>query len=375
MPEAPRATRRSPWPLYLIGLLSCLLAFGGAFIFSAAKQAALAQEGASRRELVLAGPRVLVAQVKTTPIDRTVALPGEIHPFNQAVLYAKISGYLRQIRVDKGDLVHRGELLGVIESPETDQQVASARATYANAVLVAKRSRELLARKLVAQQETDLADAQEKTAKAALDQALALKSYETIRAPFGGRITARYADPGNLLQAATGSAASALPLVELQEVGRLRIYVYLGQDDAQLVRQGDPCELVSDDHPDQPISASVTRMAGALDPRTRTMLTEIDVDNHAGLILPGGFVHARLKLHGRPFPVLPSEALVSRGDKLFAVVVTNDHAHFVEIETGEDNGTSIEIRRGLKGGEWVALNVSTDLEDGAAVQPVAPSGS
>ncbi len=372
MPEIETEKRRSAWPLYLGAGLICAAAILGALAFSATRQAALAQEGQTRRQLVEAGPRVLVAQVKTKPIDRVVSLPGDVHPFDQATLYAKVSGYLRQIRVDKGDLVHKGQLLGVIESPETDQAVASARATRENDALVAKRNRELLRRRLISQQEADLSDAAEKTSKAALDQALALQSYEQIRAPFDGRVTARYADPGNLLQAATGSAASALPLVELQDTARLRVFVYLGQDDSQAVRLGDPVELTMDDQPDRPIVASVTRLAAALDPRTRTMLTEIDVDNRDGRILPGIFLHARLRLHGHPFPIIPTEALVSRGDRLFTVVVEGNRAHFVAIETGDDDGTTVEVRRGLKGGEWVALNVSTDLEDGQAVQPVAP---
>jgi RND family efflux transporter MFP subunit len=362
------------WPLYLGGLLAVAITAGGAIFLTARRGAALAQEGLDRRRVVALGPRVLVERVSLLPLYRKVALPGDVRGFQRATLYAKVSGYLREIRVDKGDLVKRGQLLGRLESPETDQLVAAAEADLGAKRLVAKRDRELLHRQLVSQQAVDLSTAAEKGAEATLRQAQALVAYEEIRAPFEGRITARYADPGALLQAATGSAASALPLVDLEEIDRIRIYVYLGQADAPFVRPTDPVEIVADDRPAQPLAATVTRLAGALDPRSRTMLCEVDLDNREARILPGSFVHVGLRLKGLVLPLVPNEALISRGDKLLVAIVRDGRAHFVPIEPGEDDGRTTQIRSGLVGGEWVALNVATGLEDGEAVQPVEPTG-
>ena len=358
------------WPLFVGGVLAVSFTASGALLLTVRRGAALAQESAERRRIVAEGPRVVVERVRVLPLSRLVALPGDVRGFQRATLYAKVSGFLREIRVDKGDLVKRGQLLGRVASPETDQLVAAAAADLVAKRLVAKRDRELLHRQLVSQQEVDLATASEKSAEASLRQAQALVAYEEIRAPFDGRITARYADPGSLLQAATGSSAGALPLVDLEEVDRIRIYVYLGQDDAPFARPGDSVEIVADDRPERPLSATVTRLAGSLDPRTRTMLCEVDLDNREIQLLPGSFVHVGLRLKGRVLPLVPNEALISRGDRILVAVIRDGHAHLVPIEPGEDDGRTTQVRSGLVGGEWVALDVATGLEDGEAVQPV-----
>ncbi|HUB10271.1 MAG TPA: efflux RND transporter periplasmic adaptor subunit [Myxococcales bacterium] len=364
--------RRAGWLALVVGALLIAVAWAGSLSLYFAHGRALSQEAGERERLEGEGPRVQVVQVRTTPLARRVELPGDAQPFASTSLYAKVSGYLREILVDKGDRVRAGQLLGRIESPETDQQVRGARATFRVNRLVARRERALYLRHLVARQDLDVAVANERTARAALEQALALQGYEDLRAPFDGRVTMRYVDPGALLQAATGSAAGAQPLVDVQRDDVLRIYVYLGQDDAAFVRVGDPAELWTDARPDRLLRASVTRLAGALDPRTRTMLCEVDLDNRAPQVVPGTYLHVRLHFHAVALPIVPDEALVAHGSRLEVAVVSEGRVHYQSVRVGEDDGRETQIESGVQPGQWVALNVGLGLRDGQRIRPLAP---
>ena len=219
-----------------------------------------------RHALVAAGTLVRTAKVGMTPPSRTVLVTSEVRANQHATLFAKVSGYLRDIRVDKGDRVRKGGLLATLESPETDQAVVSARADLALRKQVVERDRALRGKGFVSQTDLDTAEANLKVAVSNLERTSALKSYEELRAPFNGTVTARFADPGALLTAAQ-------PLVEFADVDHLRVAVQLGQDDAALVHPGDPVtlELSSGTFP-----AKVSRISSAIDSKTRTMLAEID---------------------------------------------------------------------------------------------------
>jgi RND family efflux transporter MFP subunit len=172
--------------------------------------------------------------------------------------------------------------------------------------------------------------------------------------------------------AATGSTQSALPVVDIADMDQLRIYVYLGQDIAPFVREGDPAKISFDARPGETLHAKVTRISRALDPRTRTMLCEIDVDNPGHRLYPGIFVHVALTLEANPTPLVPAEALISLGTGLFVATVQDRKVHLVKVQTGIDDGRKVQILAGLRGDEWVALNLSSSVSDGAAVQPVEP---
>ncbi len=370
-PEEREKTARH-WPALLVAALLILAAWAGALWLYVAHGRALAQEAGERARLEEEGPPVEVAQVRTAPLGRVVELPGDAQAFTATTLYAKISGYLKDIAVDKGDRVRAGQLLGHVESPETDQAVRGARATYRVDRLIAGRQRELFRRHLVAKQDVDVAVANERSARATLEQDRAQQAYEELRAPFDGRVTMRYVDPGALLQAATGSAAGAQALVDLQRDDVLRVFVYLGQDDAASVRVGDPAELWSDAAPGRLLHARVTRLAGALDPRTRTELCEVDLDNRLARVVPGTYLHVRLRFAGTALPVVPDTALVTRGSLLQVAVVQDDHLHFRTVRVGADDGVETQIQRGVAPGEWVALNVGAGVRDGQRVRPLFP---
>jgi membrane fusion protein (multidrug efflux system) len=371
---APGASRRGATLLYLFGaVLVAAVAFVAVRVVQGRGES-VSTEATQRQHDVTAGPRVVVGNVRSLPPGRKLTLPGEVRPWRQATIFAKVSGYVTRMLVDKGDTVRNGQLLATLESPETDQQVLSARADFATRKLIASRYDKLAPQGVVSQQELDQASGNLLVGEAQLARASALEGYEAIRAPFGGVVTARFVDIGALLPAATGSTTGAQPLVEITDMNVVRIYVYPGQADAQFVRDGMPVKIESDAHPGQTLEATVTRAAHALDAHTRTMLTEIDIDNKNRWVLPGVFVRVSLDLDTPASLVVPAEAVFLREGKPLVALVEDGHAHFTAIEAGDDDGKVVRIVSGLKEGQLVALHVGDAISDGAAVQPVTPGG-
>ncbi len=363
--EHPRTARR------LVGglaILACLAVAGAVALSVVSHRRETAQRQALAREAD-AGPRVLVASAARPSGERTVALPGDVRAFFQATLYAKVSGYVREMRVDKGDRVKRDQVLAVIESPETDQQVRSARSTLDVRRRNAQRARRLAPHGIISRQELDQALSDLGVAEADLRRVQALRGYEVLRAPFDGVVTARYVDPGAL----TNATATGAPVVDVSDSTRVRILVNVGQDAAPFVRLGDQGAFTLDQHPGVRMRASVRRVADALDVRSRTMLVELWPDGDPPVrLVPGLFVHVELSVRIPPLPAVPAEALVSRGERLQVAVVRERKLHFLDVEPGSNDGRMVQIRRGLEGGEVVALSPPSDLGEGAPVQPVAP---
>jgi len=319
------------------------------------------------------GPVVRVARVKLAPSERVVSLPAEVRADRRAVLYAKVSGYVKRVLVDRGDKVKEGQILAVLESPDLDAQVAAAEAELTLRRQQLQRSMRLVGRS-VSQNEHDQAQEAVKVAESALARARVQKGYDTLRAPFDGTIVARYADPGALLPAATGSTSSAQPLLDIAQLDRLRVGLQLGQDDAARVRVGEPVSLQIDPSK-PPLVASISRIAQSLDPRTRTMLCEIDLPSPPQGLYPGAFVQASITLHGDPRPLVPAEALVAQRGELYVAMVQDGHVKLQRVRVGNDDGATVEVLEGLHGGESVALNLGTDVPDGAPVRPQdAPVG-
>jgi RND family efflux transporter MFP subunit len=304
------------------------------------------------------------------PPQRTLNLPGDVRAYRQATLYSKVSGYLKEIRVDRGDTVKANDILGVVAAPETDQQLSSLENGLTAKKQIAARLKALVPTGVASQQELDRAEADVHTAQADVDRLVAVRGFDVIRAPFDGTITARYADPGALMPAATGATQSAQPLVDIADESRVRIVVYLGQLDAPFVKDGDPCTVVRDADPSKPIVAKITRTAHALDPRTRTMWVEVELDNKERLFYPGLFVHVALTLAAAPGLIVPADAVFLRGGQPTVAVVADGRAKFTQIQIGDDDGKTVRVLGGLQAGESVALHVGDDVSDGGAVQVV-----
>ena len=235
-------SKRKLGPAIALYLLGFLVLAGAALLLHRlikTQNARVITEVEARETVAKAGPRVLVARVKRAPAERTITLIGEANPFATATLYAKVSGYLKEIKIDKGDHVEQNQLLAVIESPETDHQYQSAAADARNKQVNAQRAAALVKRQMISQQDADQASTEAQMAAANVAMLGTLKGYEILRAPFAGTVTSRYADPGALLQ----SAANSLPLVTVAQTALLRVYVYPDQGDAVFVHAGTPAEI------------------------------------------------------------------------------------------------------------------------------------
>jgi membrane fusion protein (multidrug efflux system) len=363
--------------LYIFGGLLFFTCVGLAYHLWASRKVNLAHEEQSRATALDAGPRVAVVTVDQSPRGRVISLLGEARPFVSATLYAKVSGYLKEINVDKGDRVKTDQLLAVIESPELDHQYQAGVADAKNKRLNADRARTLAKRDMISQQDADTAEADADVAEANVRALAAQKSYEVIRAPFAGVVVARYADPGALVQNAATSQTSTLPLVTVAQTNLLRVYVYPDQRDAHFIRVGDPAVITPPERPELHLNASVTRISGQLDTRTRTMLTEIDFNNTSDVILPGSFVQVSLRVHqaGSGELEIPAESLVMRNEKPFVAVVRPDNTiAFRPVVIGVDEGPHVRIVSGLQKGERIALNLGESLAEGSHIRPV-PAGA
>lgn len=366
-----RAGPPSPhrWRLVAAMTVIVLLAVVGAVAFTAARHRRESAERERLARVAAEGPRVLVATASLPAAAREVTLPGDVRAFLQATVYAKVNGYVREMRVDKGDRVRRGQVLATVEAPENDQQVLAARAALQVRRRNAARARALAPQGIVSRQELDQALSDLAVAEADYRRVQALRGYEVLRAPFDGVVTARYVDPGAL----TSATATGAPVVEVADASRARVLVYVGQDVAPFVRLGDPGEITLDEAPDARVPAAVRRIADALDPRSRSMLVELWPTGESPVrLVPGLFVHVRLRVAIRPLPVVPSDALVTRGDRTQVALVRDRRLHFVDVETGQGDGRTVQIRRGVQAGETVARSPPSDLGEGAPVQPVAP---
>jgi membrane fusion protein, multidrug efflux system len=284
------------------------------------------------------GPVVQVVQANAAPGLQAVTVLASVTPYSQATLYAKVSGYLAKVLVDKGDHVKAGQLL---------RQNA------------------------IAAQQADQADADARIAKATLDQDGTLKSYERLTAPFDGQVTARFADPGALVQNATTSQTAAQPVVTVSDDTRLRIDAYVQQDAAPFVHEGDTAQIVDAANTGRSITAKITRVSGQLDPRTRTMLVEVVLDNKDNFILGGSFVYMTLHVPVSSATQVPVGALVTRGNDQFVAVVGSDsRLHYIKVAVASTDGDIVNLAGGIKPGTPIAVDLPAEATDGGLVQSV-----
>jgi RND family efflux transporter MFP subunit len=319
------------------------------------------------------GPHVLVADVSLAPATRDLKLPATIRGFDETDIYAKVPGYLKTIKVDKGDRIHKGQLLAVLTSPELDQQVANARANYNLALITDKRNQALLRASVIAQQAADESHATMLQAKATLEQDIANQDYETITAPFDGIVTARYIDPGHLVPAnTTPGTPGEGAIIGISRVAPLRVFTYVPQNIAPFIKNGDPATITAMGYAGQKFVGTITRHPEALSPDTRTMLVEVDLPNENQALYPGMYATAEFTVKmGTGSPMVPDDALVFRNGEVYVPVVRNNQLRLAEVRLGYDNGQMVEVISGIKQTDKVAVNVGQAARDGENVQPVA----
>ena len=331
----------------------------------------------------LAIPTVSVIHPKLGAPQQEIVIPGDMQPYTDAPIFARTNGYLKKWYADIGANVKAGQLLAEIDSPEVDQQLQQARADVATAQanmnlaeVTATRYKDLLKTDSVAQQDVDNAtgnyDARRTTvesAQANVKRLQDMQAFEKVYAPFDGVITARNTDVGQLIDSGS-SGGTSRELFHIAAVNPLRVYVNVPQFDSPQIRSGLHADLVLNEFPGRRFQGTVVRNSGAIDNSTRTLLTEVDVDNSARLLKPGGYVEVHLKL---PSPVntftLPVNATIFKSAGLQVAIVKNGKTiSLIPVTPGRDFGTEIEIVAGLKGDESVVLNPSDSLTEGAEVR-------
>jgi membrane fusion protein, multidrug efflux system len=323
------------------------------------------------------GPHVLVARVMHAPAVRNVKLPATLRGFDETDIFAKIPGYMKKINVDKGDRVSAGEVIAFVESPETDQQVANARANYNLAIVTDRRYRQLLDGGVISQQDFDNEHANMLQSRATLQQDLALQKYEVVTAPFDGIVSARYVDPGHLIPQSTAGVTADSAIVQVARMKPLRLYAYMPQSTALFVRNGDHSSFKVNEYPKRKFDGTVARHPEALAADSRTMIVEVDLPNEDLALYPGmyGFVTFTVSTPGSA-PMVPDDALVFRNDKVYVPIVRTNRLHLAEVGLGYDNGVSVEISSGdVSDNDLVALNVGQAARDGQAVRPVQESSA
>jgi membrane fusion protein, multidrug efflux system len=346
--------------------------------FVLAREVRLQSQTAALAERVAAGPHVLVASVGHSATTREIRLPATTRGFDETEIYAKVPGYLKSIRVDKGDRVRKGELLAVIESPETDQQVRNAAAAYRLAGVTDRRNQILVRKGVISPQAADESRAAMLQAKATLDQVRAMQAYERITAPFDGIVTARSVDPGHLIPEATSSTAATDAMLKIARMAPLRVYSYVPQNLALFIRNGDQATLYFNEYPGKKFTGSITRHPEALSPDSRTMLVEVDIPNKDESLYPGMYGTADFVVKvPAGVPLVPDDALIFRDNQTFVPIVRNNRLVLVAVTLGYDNGVEVEITSGnVRRDDVVALNVGQAARDGARVQPVTePQGA
>jgi membrane fusion protein (multidrug efflux system) len=317
------------------------------------------------------GPTVRVMTVKQGPTERLITLLGDARSNTTATLYGKLGGYLAKINVDRGDVVKAGDVLAVIESRETDNQYASALADLENKKRLAERATQLYGKRDTSQQAYDQAQTDLRMSTSRVAELATMKSYEVMQAPFAGTITARFIDPGALVQNAGSNMTSSQPVLTIADTSKLRVDVYVEQRDVPFVHVGDIADVSDGSRSERVVKAKIARTSGQLDPRTRTLFVELEVDNTAGFLVPGSFAYVTLHVPIESYPEIPVAALITRGANTFVADVGDDTVvHIRPVRLARSDGTRVGLLEGVKVGQRVALNVPDEIVDGSKVQPM-----
>ncbi len=370
--------------LMTLAIVLVLLVVGGALSIArrVSERKALAAETGK-----LAIPTVAVIKPSSEPAADELVLPAQLQAYVESPIYARTNGYLLRWYKDIGTRVSKGDLLAEIDTPEVDQELSQAKATrdqIAAQLELAKSSAErwinLRKSDSVSQQEADQEVNAYKQSQANLAAAEAnvhrlqdMESFKRIYAPFSGVITQRNTDVGALINAgSTGQKG----LFNLAQVDPLRVYVNVPQTYSPTIRAGMPAYLQLEEYPGQKFTGKVARTADAIDPATRTLLTEVDVQNHDGHLLPGAYAQVHFAVPVQTVRIsIPVNALLFRAEgPRVAVVAPDDKIQLKTVIIGRDFGSSLEILGGLEASDRIVVNPADSLEDGQQVRVNSQGG-
>jgi RND family efflux transporter MFP subunit len=367
----------------VIGVVALLLA--GLLAVGIIPRISRSRELEAEFSSVNAPPLVNTVVVKRAGPTSNLELPGSIEGLHEAPLYARSSGYVARWLTDIGARVKTGQLLAQIESPEIDQQASQAKADLAQLeanLTLAKRTldrwKELAHDSVVTELDVDTRQAAFDVAKANLTagqaayQRLAeLQRFERVTAPFDGVVTARNVDIGTLVAAGT---TSAKPLFSVARTDTVRIYVDVPQSALTMVQAGAKVDVLVRELPNGVFPGAVARNARALDAASRTLLTEVQIANPKGVLLPGMFANVRFQVtNPTPAVLIPANTLVVRTEGPQAAVIgPKNVVHYQKLELGRDFGNQVEVVGGLQDGDKLVVNPSDEVRDGVTVRVLPP---
>jgi RND family efflux transporter MFP subunit len=360
-------------------------------------------------------PSATVAVAQRGNLAHTLNLAGQFQPYQVVDVHPKVTGFMEKINVDIGDKVHKGQVLAVLEVPELNAQLKGTgfeverskdellrtqheikRAEATHAALHADYQRLLEASKaqpgLVAQQELDDAQSKDLSAESQVDAAKAaaaaaqehtqvagadnervqaLKNYTNVIAPLDGVVVWRYADTGALIQSGTNSNEQDIPIVRLSQSGLLRLRMPIPENDVQFVHLGDQMQ-VRVDAIGRSFTGKIVRFTRDVNFETRTMETEIDVENQDLSISPGMYANTRMQLaHADNVTTIPVEALVLKGDRQIVYCLDSENRIRIRIaQVGLRGSKLVEIKRGLEPGDRVVLGGQENYSEGERVTPI-----
>jgi RND family efflux transporter MFP subunit len=341
----------------------------------------------SRQTAIAAATTVVTVKPTVAPRSEALVLPGSVQANYEAPIYARTNGYVRAWYTDIGTPVKKGQLLAEIESPEVDQQLSQAQADLATAdanYQLAKstdaRWQGLLSTESVSKQDADQRAGDAAAKKAAVESAAAnvarlrdMESFKRVLAPFDGVVTQRNTDIGALINAGQGPGAA---LFRVADTHRLRIYVSVPQPYASSIRPGMSADLIFSEHPDKRYPAMVAFTAQALDPASRTLQVELQVENPRHELFPGAYAEVHFSLAAAaPILRLPANAVLFRAQGLLVAAVGGDHhVRLKQITEGRDFGSSIEVLEGIDAADDIVINPPDSIADGALVRVVTQPG-
>lgn len=306
---------------------------------------------------------------KRGEIARSITLPTfRILALQEATLYAKVPGYLKTLTVDKGDAVKEGQLLAEIEVPEllADQAQYRAESNVARTNYERMAEARQKAPDLVVPQTVDDLRGQWEVAQAKLQRTQTLLQYARLVAPFSGIVTARFVDPGAFIPAATaGTTPESAAVVTLMDYTRVRVQAFVPEPEVPFIKNGVPAKVSVEELRGRVFPGSVTRYAHALDPATKTMLTEIEMPNPTGELRPGAYASVELEVERKQNALLvPVQALLTEkaGTSVFTIV--DGKAKKIPVQVGFNDGANVEIASGIRDDQKVILIGKQTLNDG-----------
>jgi RND family efflux transporter MFP subunit len=382
-PQAPPTNgekRRQSKRGWLIGV-ALAAALGCIFAYGVSER--LRASGTLKKETDdLAIPVVSVVTPKRSAPTQEIVLPGNVQPYITSPIFSRTNGYLKKWYFDIGARVKKGQLLAEIETPEVDQQVQQSRSKLATAEanlrlseITKNRYEELLKTNAVSKQDVDNAvgtynanEAIVQANQANVKGLETLQSFEKIYAPFDGVITARNTDIGDLINSGSNGNLKT-DLFHIVQAGVLRVYVNVPEEYSQVTRPGIAATLALAEFPGKEFPGKIVRTADAINYMTRTLLTEVDVDNPTGRLLSGSYAAVHFKVPGQVTTlIIPVDTLLFRSEGLRVAVAKDGKAELLKVTPGRDFGDTIEIVTGLKGDESIIVSPPDSIVEGERVR-------